>query len=368
MHNFLMHITKHMPRKIIQIEGHDYLQRYFVCEYPDGSQDWLHRFLRNDSERHLHAHPWTASSDILTGKYTAEEMHDGKKIEVEYTAGDKNIITPNTIHRIASVEPNTWTRMHVSAERLAEWYFIDDHGNKKTMRASEPDWHKSYEPREKPEPLTVDVKQLIADYENASDEHGWQSPHPIYLMAIKLDTLKIIANKLKIDNLDLLHKLECSMNDYDKEKHRNSELETRIADVISRAKQINNGRPIFGAPSENFIPVEQLLSDNPRAPVIEVQDPWEPIETAIEFDEIVVTGHCFGDPDKGRFYSIAKRYEDKFYSENEYGEVEEIGFLTHWIYTPDSHYAKLFSKAERSLSENFNQERCPSHDKSGESQ
>lgn len=76
---------------------------------------------------------------------------------------------------------------------------------------------------------------------------------------------------------------------------------------------------------------------------VEVQDPWEPIETAIEFDEIIVTGHCFGDPEKGRFYNKAKRYEDKFFSVNEHGEEEEIGFLTHWIYTPESHYVKIFS-------------------------
>lgn len=77
---------------------------------------------------------------------------------------------------------------------------------------------------------------------------------------------------------------------------------------------------------------------------VEIQDPWEPIETAIEFDEIIVTGNCFGEPEKGRFYSRAKRYEDKFYSTNEHGEEEEIGYLTHWIYTPESHYVKTFSK------------------------
>lgn len=33
--------------------------------------------------------------------------------------------------------------------------------------------------------------------------------------------------------------------------------------VINRAKQLNNGRPIFGAPSANFIPVEELLSNSP---------------------------------------------------------------------------------------------------------
>lgn len=81
-----------------------------------------------------------------------------------------------------------------------------------------------------------------------------------------------------------------------------------------------------------------------QEPVIEVQDPWEPIDTAIEFDEIIVTGYCFGDPEKGRFYAKARRYENRFYSVNEHGEEEEIGFLTHWIYTPDSHHAKIFRK------------------------
>jgi len=154
MHTFLMHITRHLPRKVIEIGGEDYLERYFVCEYPDGSQDWLHRFLRNDSERHLHSHPWWATSHILNGSYTAEEMVNGCKINVFYTTGDTNVITPNTIHRIARVEPNTWTMMHVGAMRMSNWSFIDDDGNKNTVRASEMDWYKKYpsrEPLQKPE-------------------------------------------------------------------------------------------------------------------------------------------------------------------------------------------------------------------------
>jgi hypothetical protein len=63
----------------------------------------------------------------------------------------------------------------------------------------------------------VDVKQLIADYEAASDEGGWESPHPIFRMALEVDHLRGVAAELRaykeaaegpdqLSDLDLVHK------------------------------------------------------------------------------------------------------------------------------------------------------------------
>jgi len=147
-HEQLMLITRTMPMKTIQVNGEDYLERYFVGEL-NGTQEWLHRFLRADSERHLHSHPWDADSTILCGWYTEEVLRvDGiNKREITWHVGDENIISTNKIHRIIDVEPNTWTHMKVYPWREPHWYFIDDNGVKSERPASELSWHTKYKPR-----------------------------------------------------------------------------------------------------------------------------------------------------------------------------------------------------------------------------
>lgn len=161
MHDDLMHLTFHLPCKTIAINDEDYLERYYLGEQL-GAQYWLHRFLRNDSERHLHSHPWTATSTIICGSYT-EQRTSGK---VRYKAGHTNLISPETIHRIVSVEPNTWTLMRVDQGRLPEWFFIDDSGNKTFVKTSPTDWHTSHKTRAGKEPsstsaLTSAMKMLL---------------------------------------------------------------------------------------------------------------------------------------------------------------------------------------------------------------
>lgn len=147
-HEQLMLITKHMPMKTIMVNGEDYLQRYYVGQNEYGDQDWLHRFLRADSERHLHSHPWHADSTILCGWYLEQTRKDsGDVFERLWSAGDVNAIVPDRIHRIVDVQPNTWTHMRVYAGREENWFFIDDENNKKIERASELDWFTKYKPR-----------------------------------------------------------------------------------------------------------------------------------------------------------------------------------------------------------------------------
>ena len=52
----------------------------------------------------------------------------------------------------------------------------------------------------------VDVKQLIADYDNCHDDGSFEPPHPIFLMAQHIDNLKkeLAENKLTQDQKCIL--------------------------------------------------------------------------------------------------------------------------------------------------------------------
>jgi hypothetical protein len=127
--------------KTIQVSGEDYLERYFVGEI-NGTQEWLHRFLRSDSERHLHSHPWDADSTILCGWYTEECItKGGVKFECDFGEKQINVITTDKLHRIIDVIPNTWTHMRVYPGREPNWHFIDDNGVKMQMKTSPEDWY-----------------------------------------------------------------------------------------------------------------------------------------------------------------------------------------------------------------------------------
>jgi hypothetical protein len=147
-HEQLMMITQSMPMKTIVVGGEDYLERYYVGTLDDGSQDWLHRFLRADSERHLHSHSWDAISTVLCGVYVEQiRKYDGSVYDKFMREGCKNEIARTKVHRIIDVEPNTWTHMRVSPGRDEFWYFIDDDGIRQQMKTSPIDWWKDCKPR-----------------------------------------------------------------------------------------------------------------------------------------------------------------------------------------------------------------------------
>lgn len=67
----LRNLVRSRPMRLIEINGEPYLERYYMGTV-QGRQIWLHRFVRDDAERHVHDHPWTALSIILTGGYTEQ--------------------------------------------------------------------------------------------------------------------------------------------------------------------------------------------------------------------------------------------------------------------------------------------------------
>lgn len=164
----LLKQTENLPCKIIEINGQPYLERYFVGHDGGGNQLWLHHFLTADGERHHHSHPWHATSQILTGGYCEETLNLHSSPELQgilgsvsaqifnnlianninarvkmqrwLLAGDSNLITPSTLHRIVEVKPNTWSALTVSHQRAENWFFIDENDNRQTMQASPRDW------------------------------------------------------------------------------------------------------------------------------------------------------------------------------------------------------------------------------------
>lgn len=147
-HEQLILITRTMPVRTIDVGGEPYLERYYIGQDAHGNQEWLHRFLRADSEEHLHSHPWDADSTILCGAYCEEiQRSNGHKFKIWHHEGTHNVITVDKLHRIVDVEPNTWTHMRVYAGREKFWYFIDDNGDKTEMKTSPVDWWKDCKPR-----------------------------------------------------------------------------------------------------------------------------------------------------------------------------------------------------------------------------
>lgn len=116
INKMLFTVSGHMPMKFIRLDGANYIERYFVGEHK-GIVAYLHRYTGNDSERHVHNHPWRwGFSFILRGGYTEQRFIDvcpeadesgclTKKVKVKWF----NWIGGNTFHRIIEAKPGTWT-------------------------------------------------------------------------------------------------------------------------------------------------------------------------------------------------------------------------------------------------------------------
>lgn len=147
-HERYMEMTEGKPRRVIEIGGEPYLERYYMGEVQSAEgakcQHWLHRFLRNDSERHLHTHPWEASSSVLCGWYV-EALPSGQFQLRQSSSWHR--ITFDTLHRVAAVKPNTWTSLIVRPERRDTWRFVGDGGEIVTVQSAGADWWRNCEPR-----------------------------------------------------------------------------------------------------------------------------------------------------------------------------------------------------------------------------
>lgn len=120
-------LTRSRPTRLITIDGQPYLERYYLFQLL-GWTFYLHRFVRNDSERHLHDHPWRqAFSLVLAGEYQEERMilaGGGSTLLWDQVVRWGNSIGARDIHRIAQVEPETWT-LFCHTRRIRPWGFFE---------------------------------------------------------------------------------------------------------------------------------------------------------------------------------------------------------------------------------------------------
>lgn len=145
---FLHRITANRPMRLIEIKGEPYLERYFIASL-FGRQIWLHRFVRDDAERHVHDHPWSALSVILTGGYTEEVMEDvdlpsGYIQSIHWSVRHKalgfNWIPASKKHRISSVIEGTWSLMLVGKRHGRGWHFYEGGKRYQPYAGTGDDW------------------------------------------------------------------------------------------------------------------------------------------------------------------------------------------------------------------------------------
>ena len=80
----------------------------------------LHCILKPDDDPHLHSHPWSFKTTVLSGWYD-EETGGMHRLE----QGDSSLFGRADFHRIADCQPFTWTLVQ-TGRRVSDWYFLVD--------------------------------------------------------------------------------------------------------------------------------------------------------------------------------------------------------------------------------------------------
>lgn len=158
LNKLLYLISGQLPARAIFINGQPYMERYFLFR-AFGYTAYLHRWNNSDGDRYPHNHPWQNSYGMpLVGHYFEERANSrsafvgwqGNRAFIPQRRVARfcvNRIKHNHWHRIAHVEPGTWTLFIHSTPRIQHWGFLKptDTGiayhphNTKTN----PDWHKT---------------------------------------------------------------------------------------------------------------------------------------------------------------------------------------------------------------------------------
>lgn len=107
-------------RRDIVINGQLYLRRWYLRGRGTASQWFLHNIRLPDAGREMHDHPWDFKTRILAGGYTEDVDGSG---EHERPAGTLLDNTAEHTHRLAAVQPGTWTLVHAGKARRV-WGFL----------------------------------------------------------------------------------------------------------------------------------------------------------------------------------------------------------------------------------------------------
>lgn len=130
----LYRLTANRPCRLIDIDGRPYLERYYLGQLL-GITFYLHRFVRDDDERHLHNHPWNhALSLVLCGRYTEIKAEPSTSAHIRLNAANLILLTTSVVrwcnyigrddfHQISGVKPETWT-LFMHTPRTQRWGFL----------------------------------------------------------------------------------------------------------------------------------------------------------------------------------------------------------------------------------------------------
>ena len=124
----LLWLTRNLPARAIDLEGKHYIERYQVFK-AGRLEVLLHRYLGSDGDREVHDHPHRWSLGIpLAGGYT-EERVIGFCVQkgwisrmVKICPWRWNWVSSVRFHRIAYVNPGTWT-LFIRWDRFKTWSF-----------------------------------------------------------------------------------------------------------------------------------------------------------------------------------------------------------------------------------------------------
>jgi hypothetical protein len=125
----LLYITRKLRARVIETGGHPYMLRYYLGQWR-GITFYLHQYLREDAERHLHNHPFDHSGSIvLCGRYVEERLERicpfAGPIVVLRTIRLMNLIGPSAFHRITKPKLNTWTLFWLKRSPSYGWGFLE---------------------------------------------------------------------------------------------------------------------------------------------------------------------------------------------------------------------------------------------------
>lgn len=127
LNKLLYRLTAGLPCRIIDIEGKPYLERYALgCLF--GVTFYLHRFVGQDEERHVHDHPWRwARAIVLKGGYV-EEVVTALDLSKGWISKFRRVrwyndLGPHVFHRIVKPVPGTWT-LFFHGKRFKSWGFL----------------------------------------------------------------------------------------------------------------------------------------------------------------------------------------------------------------------------------------------------
>ena len=123
----LYRLTANRPCKLISRNGIPYLERYFVASTKNHSI-YLHRFVGADGDLEVHNHPFDAISIVLAGGYAEEVIEEFSMREGLFghlrQVNRFNRIKADKYHRIAEIDPETWTLFIHNKRHGRTWCFV----------------------------------------------------------------------------------------------------------------------------------------------------------------------------------------------------------------------------------------------------